>query len=474
MKPADPASATSGPAGAQSSRRDLRRRPAVLWNGATRALVVVFGGLLTLQGSDRLDASKVVYLALAGIAFAGSVVATWNSRTEPLTTAMRPWLVASVAILGLVALSLPVAVMHGSSAINWLRDSAAYVLIGAAPWLAIDLARSASSRLILGTGLIAGLLGAASFMIAWVQRRHLVDLPIDRITLPSMTLGAVAYCIAIACAVRCRGWPRIAWILLTMAILASFLVTGTRTSFVFLAAPIAVIVVDVWLRGRAGLAEGALPAVAQIGAVAVILYVSFGSLAPIPPSLPVATAGPSNGPSQTGATSGPIVSPGPDLEDRFSTIDDVLSGRDQSLQLRIEQTRIAWHLFLESPVVGIGPGHEYSYLLGPGFEYRSLTLDTPFIVLAKFGILGLLLTAALGVIYWSLARTLIQRRGPIWQALSLVGYGAVLVALIPLGWPPEDKGTGFALVFLLALAAVELGQSTEPRLDGGIRLEVSP
>ncbi len=227
-----------------------RWRVASFWNGTTRALLVVFGGLLILQSSDRLDALKVGYLLVAGIAAAGSVASVWRARSEPATIAMRPWLVASAVIVGLVALSLPVALINGATISNWLRDGAVYVLLAAAPWIAIDLARSASPNLILGAGLLAGLLGVASFVVVWVQRRQLIDLPIDRLTLPSMTLGAAAYCIAVALAVRSRGWKRAGWIVLSMGILAAFLLTGTRTSFVLLAAPTAVVLVDVWQRGE--------------------------------------------------------------------------------------------------------------------------------------------------------------------------------------------------------------------------------
>jgi peptidoglycan/LPS O-acetylase OafA/YrhL len=164
VNPADPALA----GGYVSTPIPSQDRPAVsrLWNGATRALVVVFGGLLVLQSSDRLDVTKIGYLLVAGIATAGSVVSVWRARNEPSTIAMRPWLVASAVVLGLVALSVPVALAQGSTATNWLRDAAAYVLLGAAPWLAVDLARAASPRLILSAGLLAGLLGVASFAVA--------------------------------------------------------------------------------------------------------------------------------------------------------------------------------------------------------------------------------------------------------------------------------------------------------------------
>jgi drug/metabolite transporter (DMT)-like permease len=452
VNPADPAIADK-PVGSPTRNGYGRPRVAGLWNGATRALLVVFGGLLILQSSDRLDAAKLGYLVVAGVASAGSVAEVWRARTQTQAIAMRPWLVASVVILGSVVLSLPVALLHGSTTNNWVRDAAAYVLLGVAPWLAVDLARAASMRLIFGAGLLAGLLGVASFVLEWVQRRHLIDLPIDRLTLPSMSLGAVAYCLAIAFAVRSRGRSRAAWIFLSMAILVAFLLTGTRTAFVLLAAPAAVVVVDSWQRGWAGLRAAAAPVSAQVVAIGLVLLVSLGGLSLVP------VAGPSADP--TGAapgTAGPVP---PDLEDRYSTLDDIASGRDQSLRLRIEQTRVAWQVFMSSPLLGVGLGHEFTWKISATTERRALTLDTPMVVFAKFGLLSLLLAGALVAAYWLVVRAMIRRGGPDWRALSLVGYGAVLVALIPFGWPPEDKGTGFALVFLLALAAVPWSTSAE-------------
>lgn len=454
VNPAELAPAVAGPGGAP--QRGLARRVASYWNGTTRSFLVVFGGLLALQSSDRLDVSKIAYLIVAGLAFVGSIATVWRARTEPPTIALRPWLIASAVILGLVALSLPVALLNGSTITNFVRDGAAYVLLGAAPWLAVDLARSARTRVILSAGLLASLLGVASFAISWVQRRGLADLPIDRLTLPSMTLGAAAYCIAIAYAVRSRGWERAAWVVLSTVIVAAFLLTGTRTTFVLLAAPAAVILVDAWKRGRAALRVGALPAIAQVATIMVVLLVSLGRLpvvlGPSPSAEP--TVGPTGGVPGSGGPPG--ASPPPrDLEDRFSTLDDVASGRDQSLQLRLLVTGIAWDVFLHAPLLGSGLGHEFSYMESSTQERRGLTLDTPAVVVAKFGIFGFLIFGVLVAAFVQVIRSMLRREEPTWQGLAVIGYGAVLLVLLPFGWPPEDKGTSFALVFILALAAAD-------------------
>jgi hypothetical protein len=426
-----------------------------VWNGTTRVGIVVFGGLLTLQSSDRLDAVKLAYLVVAGIAVTSSVIAVWRARHEPLTLAIRPWLVASVVVLMLVAVSLPVALLNGTSPTNWLRDAAAYAILGAAPWLAVDLARSVPTRAVLAGLLVAGLLSVASYGVMWVQRRHLADLPIDRLTFPSMTLGAAAYCVAIASAVRSRGRTRVAWTLLSMTIIAAFLMTGSRASFALLAGPIAVALVDVWQRGRAGLRDRAVPVIAQVATVGVVVFATIASVAPS--TDPTAgTAEPSSKPSRAVDTTSP---PGPDLEDRFLSIDDVVAGRDQSLQMRIQQTQTAWVVFSSSPLVGVGLGYQFPFMRTPTTQIRISYLDTPASIIAKFGVLGLLLVGVLAGAFLLVIRAMIRRDGTSWRALTMVAYGAILLALTPLGQPLEDKGTGLALVFLLALVATDSSDS---------------
>ena len=434
-----------------------RARPATMidrvWNGSTRALAVVLGGILILHGADRLDAPKIAYLVLTIVAVLGSVVAAWRSRADEVSGAIRPWLALSGVTTLLIAVSLPVALASGISATTWLRDIAAYGLLAAAPWLGADLARDGRPRLVLGAILVSGLIGALSFAIEWLQRRGISDLPLDRLALPSFTLAALAYAIAIAIAVGGPG--RLRWTIFAAVILGCLLLTGTRTSFVLLGALIAVGAVVAFTRHRQGMMVAVRVGLIQL--VAIVLIVGFSvagrSSEPLlPDGTPIVSTSPDGNAAGV---------PGKDLGDRFVTLDDVTSGRDPSFLERIEQTRVAWMVFLEHPAIGVGPGYEFAWVRSGGTVFTSTYLDTPLVVIAKFGLLGIALFLAIVLAFALTIRRLVAQNGWTWIALGVLGYGAILAGLLLFGWPPEDKGTGIAMILLIGLAC--LPRSNEPR-----------
>ena len=73
--------------------------------------------------------------------------------------AARPWLILSLLLLGLIALSLPVAIAHGTPITTWLRDAATYGLCAAAPVFALDAASSMRWRLVFSLTIVMGFLG---------------------------------------------------------------------------------------------------------------------------------------------------------------------------------------------------------------------------------------------------------------------------------------------------------------------------
>jgi hypothetical protein len=416
-----------------------------LWNGSTRPMLVVIGGILTLHGADRLDVPKVGYLSLTVLAVLGAVVAAWRARDDDVTAAARPWFALSLVIALIVAMSLPVSMAAGVSPITWLRDVAAYGLLAAAPWLGADLARDGRARLIFGALLVAGTIGALSFTIEWLQRRNFTDLPLDRLGLPSLTLAAVAYAVALAIAVVGPG--RLRWGAFAAAILGCLLLTGTRTSFVLLAAFLAYGAILMVTQRRHGLAV-----IAQIGLIQLLTIVLVVGMSVIGRSsealLPGGNPTESSSPDSQAEGGAPVG----ELGDRFVTIDDVATGRDPSFVERIEQTRVAWSAFAEHPFLGVGPGFEFTWVRSSGTVFTTTYLDTPLVVIAKFGVLGLALFVAIICAFALTVRRLVVPGGWTWVALGVLGYGAILFALLPFGWPPEDKGTGIAMILLISLA----------------------
>src|SRR6266545_605186 len=89
-----------------------------------RATTILFGAMLALQSSQDFDTAKVVYMGVAALALVGSVSSVYQSRADSLVGFARPWLVASLVAAGIVGISLPVAIIHGTPVSTWIRDAA--------------------------------------------------------------------------------------------------------------------------------------------------------------------------------------------------------------------------------------------------------------------------------------------------------------------------------------------------------------
>ncbi|MDQ6795890.1 MAG: hypothetical protein M3067_13955 [Chloroflexota bacterium] len=454
--------------------------------GAARPLVVVVGALVTLQSSQTLDLPKVAFFAVAILALAGSILHVWKGRDSGLTGPARPWLIASVIIAAIVGLSLPVAVANGTALGTWLRDAAPYALIAAAPWLALDLASAVSPRVITWATIIAGSAATVSFAINWVQRRHLVDLPLDRLVLPSFALATAFFALLVARSMR-GSRDRYAWAVAAAVAIGLLLSTGTRTTLVLAAVPIVLLGDAVRVGGRSTLRTAFIPAVVPLVVVAVVLTPGVLRSLSGPPPVPLATApttlatapttsvggsnlpvGPSadvRPPPSRDQTPGPppvrtpTPTPVPD-PGRFGTIDAVVAGSDVSLRLRWAQTVSAWNIFLSSPLVGRGLGVPIPWIDWDGTLVATFSADTPLTVLAKFGLMGIVIWVALA---WATISTLRRLRrtgrpGAIPRA-ALLGFATGIIVLAPFGAQLEDKGTGLALILLVGLALAVIRSS---------------
>lgn len=421
-----------------------------VWNGAVRAAVVVFGGVLVLQSSPTLDPPKVAYLILAVTAALSSAVVVWRAaRDGTLVDRRVPF--ASVLLLVLLAASLPVALAQGTSVSLWLRDAATYGLFGFAAFFAADLERSTSRPWILGLFVTAGLLVTGGFTVEWMDRRDILRLTLPWTPLPSGALPSALF--ATASAFALRSDRRFAWAILAGVLLASFLLIGTRSRLPLVALPFLLVA----LSGRRQWRKQ-LPSVAALAATTVIVFAAA-----------VLALGALSGQREDPVTT---VNAGK-LGERIGSIGDLVRNPagDPSFQERIAQTKAAWNVFISSPIVGTGPGHEISWTNSVGREESGYYLDTPVMELAKFGIVGL----AVGLV-WIGAFALVIRDGirrardsP--EVLALIGYSVILVYSLPLSPPTQDKGTALALIFLIALIIRAMrgkGQraAQPPRLDG--------
>jgi O-antigen ligase len=134
--------------------------------------------------------------------------------------------------------------------------------------------------------------------------------------------------------------------------------------------------------------------------------------------------------------------------------------QDGSVRERVAQYRVAWDLFVSSPVVGVGLGHPFVWTRVDGTTWRDFNADTPLVLPAKLGVIGIAWLTLVAFVWVRFLRRLRKTAGITIPGLAMAGWAAVLVALAWTGFSLEDKGFSFALMFLLALALIEIEQAT--------------
>lgn len=410
-------------------------------------IVVLVGGMLTLQSSPGIDTVKLGYLAVAFIAFAAAAWSIWRDVTLEMSVA-RPWLLMSLAFWVVLALSFVVSRAEGTPPGDWARDAVTYALFASVPIFALDAGWSAPRRSVLALLVSVGVLGALSWATHWIQLRNIADLPFSRLLFPSPQVPAALYLFAMAAAIY-KGRDGGRWAVLAGLVLGSFFVTGTRSSLLLLAGPLVMTVIAGRERARTSVAW-----LAAHGSVAVAIVLAFQAALWLPsiavPLLP--------SPAPTAVTGGGPTAPPNIIGERIGTIGSLTTNPlgDPSLRERIAQYEAAFELFLRSPVIGVGPGHQIEWTDVSNLQRSAFTADTPVVYLVKFGLVGLV---PLGLLLWAyvgLLRMLLGRVGRSASALTLVAYGGLAVIGLPLGFPIEDKGTSFALMLILALCIGDL------------------
>jgi hypothetical protein len=413
-----------------------------LLDGRFRLAFVLFGGMVALQSSPTLDATKIAYLIGTTLCLIGASAAVWSARGSDEFRRAVPWIAASVALALVIAMSFFIARSYGTSVTDWVRDIAAYGLFAAVPILALDGEASASRKLLVGMLVLAGLLGGVSWAVEWLGRRHILDLPFHRFVFPSSQLPGALYLFAMATAFS-ASLRRGRWIVLAGVLLGLFLLTGTRSSLLLLIGPLAMAALAGWARIGLSVRTIVLQAI-----VAAAVVVAFQITLALPSAL-----GLGRPPEEPSSSSAPATSVPDVLGNRFGSLPGVLGNPalDPSFKERVAQYRAAWALFKSSPILGVGPGHPIRWTDVSGYPRAGFTADTPLVMPAKFGLLGILVFLGAAAAYGSTMLSAVRGGRRSVMAMTLVGYGAWTVVGLPLGFPIEDKGASLALLLLLAL-----------------------
>jgi len=410
----------------------------LLTDGRARTLLVLFGGMLLLQRPGELDTSKLAFLGACAVAFAAALANVRTLRRTPAYEAARPLLAGSVAVITLAGVSLGVSYEAGVPHTEWLRDIAPYVLFASVPIFALDAQASFRVRTLVRLLVSAGILGVTAWAVEWLQRRGISHFDVARVAVASVFVPGALFAYAMASALHERA-KRLVWLVVAAAILALLFSTGTRSTLALIVVPLAIA-----LLLRRERVNRTMRLVA-LGPLAAVLTLALAL-----------------------AVIGVIGANTEYLEDRLALV-TVTANPDEDLSYndRVEQSRVAFDAFKAHPVLGTGPGTRFDWVTHDGQQMSDFILDTPMTFPAKFGALGLLVLLFLIATFFAFARRLGRGRPPTVAYLALLGYLAVVAALVVVAPPFEDKGLSFALLLILALALTEASRpataTPEPR-----------
>ena len=399
----------------------------------SRILFLIFGGLLVFQSSDELTPQKMLFIMGLGVSIVGAYLRARESPARAVRHDVAPLFRVSIAFVLLVVASLPVALVHGTLLTAWLRDVSPYLLFAAAPLFALDAATAFSERGLRRLLVVAGTAGCAAFAAHWLSRRGIVDVP-NAFGLPTFLLGAALFSYAMAVVLE-GDRHRLRWLALASAVAAAFLSTGTRSTVVLAAAPLAIVV-----GSRRHFARRSIRLAVVLPAVAALVVIGYQSFV-----------------QATGADRRA-------LEGRMALVLRTGGSGDRSYFDRRSQTAAAWAVFKDAPVLGAGPGHPITWVDSFGATISSANVDSPASFFAKFGLLGLVPALILAVSFVELLRRLHARSGrrTIGQ-FGLIGFAGVFVAWSTLGMPLEDKGFASGFLLLVAVALRESAAQFERR-----------
>lgn len=403
-------------------------------SGMVRLALLSVGALIVFQSATASSAPRYLYAVVLVWVIALSAVDILRTRDRVPTV-----IVAGAFLAVLVAGTALVAGQRGTTGTLWARDFITYGLVLVAPLVGYAAARR-MGRSPLGLTLVVGIVSSLGFAVDWLSRRGVSSLPFDRFVYGSGALASLAMAILVAAA--CRRQHTALALFGAAVVAASQLVTGTRTSLIYFAAPLAIAIYQVWReRSWRGFR----------------ILVGLGAIAAL--SLPLLASRLTDDPRF--------------LSQRFELGLGALGGSlqgDQSFQLRSIAYGLARTSFEQHPWFGTGLGYEFAT---QDLKYASgLTLDTPLVTVAKFGIVG---SAALAIflIAWVAFLWKLSANDSLLRYV-IVGFVAIQVCFLPFGSPLEDKGFGVAAMLLTAIVAFQARASGRDAGASAASAEGSP
>jgi hypothetical protein len=386
-----------------------------------RLIVVVLGALLVFQSSTEVGLAKIAFAALVLMCTVISAIHLARCQDE-IVRKCRSFLFGTCVFGLFLPVTLIVSRSNAISPSDWFRDVLPYVLLVALPIIGLDAGLTMSSGKVQAVIGVTGVIAAIGTALYWLARRGVSSWGVERVILSTAALVALGFALAL---VRSGiGHRRRLWLLASAIILILMLLPGTRTNTVLLVGALGVIGSPA--KSRVPVRRIALAATAMVLAAVTLLPTFVGAVSSDPNF----------------------------FRNRLASAETVIRGeavKDQSFVLRQRSYHWASQKIEANRWLGTGPGYRYSN--------GQYSLDTPLVVVAKFGIVGL---AALIGYFASIYLSVRALRR--WQGYGIAqtmarGWVWVLIALLPFGPWTEDKGFSLALALLVAAIVSEAKKS---------------
>jgi hypothetical protein len=385
-----------------------------------RLVFVVVGGAAVLGASDTLSTGEIVYVLGSGLVVGMALLRMPSLRGSKAYAEIRFVLYLSLTFGAYVLFRSVLAISIGVSPSDVLRESASLLLFAFIPLLALDAGTGSRPKQIKAIFVVISLSATVSYALIWLSRRGLSTFTTETIGLVG-GLPAALFCYVSAGFLL--GRRRLLWAVAASGVLALILLGGNRSGLIVLCGVLAIALV-----GRRGRSLRILRLAVTGSLVAILAVITLGYTAR---GLGVDTSV---------------------LSSRYESVlrpSGLIS--DQAVDVRLTQTRAAWDVLQEQPILGAGPGYAFIWT-DPltRLPRTSPYIDSPLQFPAKFGAVGVVFWLGLLFAYGSLLIRI--TRSPNLYRAALLGFGAVMAAWSFVGSPMEDKGGALGLLLLIALS----------------------
>lgn len=394
-----------------------------------RASAVVFGTLFLFQNEEVPGTVKLAFVAacwIFGLVSIKRIRQATDGNDKKLKRIAKGSFASAAILAGLPIATLLQIGFTGATLEAWVRDAVGYLLLPVAILVGLDAALSLSPRSKWTLALTASTLAAASSLGTWLMRRGGAELGFAQLGVATSLPVFVG--IALCLAMYFNGARRHLWWLLAALTLIGLLVaTGGRQPVLF--ATIAIALGAIFAGGNY------IQRLSRVAGVALATVLTYGIV--------ITTS------EQFG---GGIAARRLDFFDRL--FDDGWSAVTADGSIVDRTNAYAWTLeiWLQNPIFGRGLGLPFPSVRSGVVDDGAFTLDTPLVGLAKFGIIGTL-AISLGIIAILLLGSAgrgLHKDSRINRATFLVVASGLLLATVPNGFPPENRGFPlFVLLFLM-------------------------